>query len=99
MIQPEGFEIPGKKEIVCRLKKSLYGLKKDPKQWFEKFDGVLRSNGLEVNFSNTCLYSKKHALGCVTLCLYVDDMLICGPNLELITETKSMLSSNFEIKD
>ena len=27
MKQPEGFMVKGKKELVCRLKKSLYGLK------------------------------------------------------------------------
>ena len=27
MKQPEGFMVKGKKELVCRLKKSMYGLK------------------------------------------------------------------------
>ena len=31
MKQPEGFAVKGKKELVCKLKKSLYGLKQSPR--------------------------------------------------------------------
>jgi len=34
MAQPDGLQVPGKEEYVCRLKKSLYGLKQSPRQWY-----------------------------------------------------------------
>nr|KAJ0217050.1 hypothetical protein LSAT_V11C300105370 [Lactuca sativa] len=41
MKQPEGFVLPGNGHKVCKLKKSLYGLKQGPKQWHRKFDDVV----------------------------------------------------------
>ena len=34
MKQPEGFTVKGKKELICRLKKFLYGLKQSPRMWY-----------------------------------------------------------------
>ena len=38
MKQPKGFSVKGKKELVCKLKKSLSGLKQTPRMWYQKFD-------------------------------------------------------------
>ncbi|CAN1745337.1 Retrovirus-related Pol polyprotein from transposon TNT 1-94 [Linum perenne] len=84
---------------VCRLRKSLYGLKQAPKQWYEKFHQTISSFGFVANSSDTCVYSKLFESECVILCLYVDDMLIFSSNLEAISETKTFLSSHFEMKD
>ena len=58
MIQPEGCISPGTEHKVCKLFKSLYGLKQMPKQWHEKYDHVLVSNGYRINDSNKCVYYK-----------------------------------------
>ena len=56
MTQPEGCEVLGQENKVCRLRKSLYSLKQAPKQWYEKFDSFLVQNDFIVNFSNSCVY-------------------------------------------
>jgi len=45
MKQPEGFMVKGKKEMVCRLKKSMYGLKQSPRTCYQKFDTYIRRLG------------------------------------------------------
>ncbi|XP_072066897.1 uncharacterized protein [Arachis hypogaea] len=82
MKQPEGFIVAGQKNKVCKLVKSLYGLKQAPKQWHKKFDETIRANGCKINESDKCVYSKVKNGKCVMICLYVDDMLIFGTDLE-----------------
>ena len=58
MEQPEGFVLPGNEKKVCKLVKSLYGLKQALKQWHEKFDSVILFHGFNHNGVDRCLYSK-----------------------------------------
>ena len=99
MEQPEGFSAPGQEMKVCRLVKSLYGLKQATKQWHEKFDNVMLSHGFKINECDKCVYVKDDEHGYVIVCLYVDDMLIVGSDDKMITSTKNMLNSRFDMKD
>nr|GEX20730.1 retrotransposon protein, putative, Ty1-copia subclass [Tanacetum cinerariifolium] len=45
MKQPPGYEQGNK---VCLLKKSLYGLKESPRQWYKRFDEYMVNNGFSV---------------------------------------------------
>ena len=99
MTQPEGFVVPGQEDKVRKLRKSLYGLKQALKKWYEKFNITLVDTYFVGNSSDTCVYSKMIGSDCVIICLYVDDMLIFGPNVNVINETKNFLSSKFEMKD
>ncbi|XP_075088615.1 uncharacterized protein LOC142170623 [Nicotiana tabacum] len=99
MQQPEGFVLPGNEKKVCKLIKSLYGFKQAPKQWHERFDSVILSTGFVHNNADKCIYSKFTKEYGVIICLYVDDMLIFGTNLQGITETKKYLTSVFKMKD
>ena len=99
MQQPDGFVATGQENMVCRLKKSLYGLKQAPKQWHEKFDKTLTSAGFVVNEGDKYVYYKYGGGKGVILCLYVDDILIFGTDMDVINDVKSFLSQNFDMKD
>jgi len=58
MKQPERFVIPGQEHKVCKLLKSLYGLKQVPKQRHDKFRKVMISNSYLINGGDICIFSK-----------------------------------------
>ena len=99
MDQRDDFVANGQEGKVCKLLKSLYGLKQVPKQWHEKFDKTLTSADFVVNEADKCVYYRYGGGEGVILCLYVDDILIFGNNINVIEEVKDFLSSNFEMKD
>ena len=91
--------MPGKEDFVCRLKKSLYGLKQSPRQWYKRFDSFMLSNGFERSQYDSCVYIKFVDGSPIYLLLYVDDMLIAAKSKKEITTLKAQLSSEFEMKD
>jgi hypothetical protein len=99
MKQPEGFVVKGKKELVCKLKKSLYGLKQSPRMWYQKFDTYILGLGFVRSRADHCIYSKQVGNHFVYVVLYVDDMLLVGNNMDVMKEVKSQLSSKFDMKD
>ncbi|KAK8914337.1 hypothetical protein KSP39_PZI023872 [Platanthera zijinensis] len=99
MRQPEGFEAKGKEDQVCRLKKSLYGLKQSPRMWYQKFDTYMLELGLERSNSDHCVYFQRKGEHFTFLTLYVDDMLLVGNSVKMIQQLKKLLSAKFEMKD
>jgi len=99
MQQPKGFAIHGKKNQVCKLKKSLYGLKQALRQWYKKFDNFICSSGYTRCQVDHCCYVKHFDNSYIILLLYVDDMLIAGSSIEEIDKLKQQLSKQFEMKD
>jgi len=99
MDQPMRFSIAGKKHIVCKLKKSIYGLKQVSCQWHLKFNDSIVSFGFKENTVGRCIYLKVNRSKVIFLILYVDDILLATNDLGLLHETKKFLSSNFEMKD
>ena len=103
MHQPEGFIISGKENHVCLLKKSLYGLKQSPRQWYKRFVTFMignESNDYHRSEYDNCVYHKKLFDGSfIYLLLYVDDMLIAYKNMFEINMSKTQLQREFEMKD
>ncbi|KAK8950761.1 hypothetical protein KSP39_PZI003380 [Platanthera zijinensis] len=99
MAQPEGYVQKDQKDKVCKLDKSIYGLKQAPKMWHMKFDQVVKSLGFQSSLSDKCLYHRSLSNQTVIICLYVDDMLILGSNLAAVRDIKSTLAEAFDMKD
>lgn len=100
MAQPEGFLVPEKEDYACKLKKSLYGLKQSPRQWYKRFDSFMVELGYIRSPYDCCVYHNKFEDGSmIYLLLYVDDMLIASRNRADIQKLKGLLSAEFEMKD
>ena len=100
MAQPQGFEVKGKENLECRLQKSLYGLKQAPLKWYLKFDRFTHEHGYNRCHSNYCVYFKRlDDDNYIILCLYVDDMLVAGSNMDHIKGLKCQLARAFSMKD
>lgn len=97
MVQPEGFE--QKEGLVCHLNRSLYGLKQASRAWNERFHAFVGKQGFKRGLSDQCLYMKRSGSNAIYLLLYVDDILIIGPNLNEIVAVKRSLAGEFEMTD
>jgi hypothetical protein len=68
MTQPKGFSTPSQERLVCHLKKSLYGLKEAPRQWYKRFDSFMLAHGYSQSNYDRCIYLKSSLMD--LLCIY-----------------------------
>ena len=84
---------------VCRLKKSLYGLKKSPRVWFGRFSKSMRSFGYRQSNSYHTLFLKKHHGKITTIIVYVDGMVVIENDPKERKVPKIICQKEFEMKD
>ena len=99
MIQPEGFVDPQHPNKVCKLKKSIYGLKQASRTWNHRFDEEVKKFGFIKNGDEACVYKKASGSIITFLVLYVDDILLFGNDIPTMEGVKAWLGSCFSIKD
>jgi len=85
--------------VVCKLNKSLCGLKQASRQWYAKLTEVLFSRGYKHYENDYSLFYKKTAEYAVFVAVYVDDILVTGSNEAEICDLKLHLDTTFKIKD
>jgi hypothetical protein len=99
MFQPPGFLKPGFEHLVCKLHKSLYGLKQSPRAWYARLHAALLAWNLLQSHSDPNLYYAHIGNDTIALLVYVDDIFLTGSNPQLLTQLKSHLHQNFKTKD
>ncbi|BBH03528.1 RmlC-like cupins superfamily protein [Prunus dulcis] len=98
MLPPPGLRRQGA-NMVCRLQKSLYGLKQASRNWFSKFSTAIKRAGFQQSKADYSLFTKVRGASFTAVLLYVDDMIITGNDNTAIEELKRFLHNNFRIKD
>ncbi|CAA9993736.1 unnamed protein product [Nesidiocoris tenuis] len=97
MTQPIGYR--DNTNRVCRLKKSIYGLKQASRAWNLKLDACLKEIGLLQSKFDTCVYYKRSDGGLLIVAVWVDDFLIFSDNKKLKKQLKTHLTKTFKMTD
>ena len=84
---------------MCKLQKSIYGLKQASRSWNIKFDQSVKSFGFVQSPDEPCVYKKSNDNVVVFLVLNVDDILLIGNDVGKTSSVKVWLSSQFDMKD
>lgn len=95
---PPGFSASSPNK-VCKLRKSLYGLRQAPRCWFAELSSALKDFGFKQNYSDYSLFTLKKGSSIVYVLVYVDDLIIGGNDSDLISKFKAYLNRTFHMKD
>ena len=98
MTLPLGYGRKGESR-VCRLLKSLYGLKQASHNWYSKLSFVLLLTGYSQSDVDHSLFIRTQGSSFTVVLVYVDDLLIAGNDLTIITNLKTFLADQFKLKD
>ena len=95
MHQPDGYAIPGKEHYVCKLNKSLYGLKQSPRCWNQDY---MKEIGFKQSAADPCVFIRTEDTMTITA-VYVDDLILIAENPKEMQEVKQALAERFKMKD
>lgn len=105
MTLPQGFHSKGdysfanSRPLVCKSRKSLYGLKQVSRQWHAKLSTTITELGFVQSKSDYALFGHSKGLSFIALLVYVDDILITGNDAQCVVQLKQLLYTKFGIKD
>jgi len=99
--QPEGYEVfdQNGNKLVCKLNKSLYGLRQSGRNWNTLLNDLLISQNFVQSMSDSCIYSRINDSSSMIILVWVDDLLICSDNENDLISFKRVLSNRFRMKD
>jgi hypothetical protein len=99
MEQPEGYINSKHPEYVWKLNKSLYGLKQAGYEWNKDLDKHLHTSGFVQNKVDPCIYTRTHANKITYIGVYVDDIIIVCPTVQLYQQVIQILQQKYSVKD
>lgn len=84
---------------VCRLHKAIYGLRQAPRAWFAKLTTALKQFGFQQSYADYSLFGYSKGNVELRVLIYVDDLLICGNDMDFLVKFKEHLGRCFRMKD
>nr|GEX64372.1 copia protein [Tanacetum cinerariifolium] len=99
MVQPEGFVDSKYSRKVCKLQRSIYGLKQASRSWNKRFDEEIKKLGFAQNLNEPCVYKKASRSNVTFLILYVADIIIMGNHIPSLQSVKDYFRKCLAMKD
>lgn len=97
MHQPPEYVSTEHPNHVCRLLKSIYGLKQSPRQWYQRFHQCMIDSGYIRFQSDRNVYSRHTQAMFLLLAIYVDDILLLSNSEQALQQAKDELHFNFSM--
>ena len=100
MQQPPGYIQPWKEDLVCKLNKSLYGLKQSPRCWSMKFNQHMKALGFKESNADPCIFNRINKNKKIEIvAVYVDDLILISETQNEMDQMKQSLKDTFKMKD
>ena len=99
MEQPPGYIKKGEEHLVCKLKRSLYGLKQSSRCWNTVFKQYMESINFKQCTADPCIFVTGEEADLTIVAVYVDDLIVIAKTPETIKKIKESLAARFKIKD
>ncbi|MCO5609585.1 hypothetical protein L7F22_063815 [Adiantum nelumboides] len=99
MQQPPSYESREYPSKLCKLNKSIYGLKQSPRQWYQKFNAFMLAHGYTKFSCDANVYLRTGADSCLLVAIYVDDIILESGSLDAIHVAKLEFSTAFSMTD
>lgn len=84
---------------VCKLQKSLYGLKQSGRKWYKKLCAIFAKFGLKPTISDPCLFTRQECSKILIVGIHVDDALATANDPKIIQDFKIAFNRELKIKD
>ena len=97
--QPPSFEREESKGLVCKLHKSLYGLKQAQRAWFDKLKDLLTRLGFDFSKADHSLFMKFSKTPSLFILIYVNDIIVIGSYQQEVEQIIHLLNRSFSLKD
>ena len=100
MQQPPGYHAPGSPKLVCRLRKTLYGLKQSGRHWYQKLVEIMLTHlGFSRCDVDQAVFFRREGRAIIVVLVHVDDCTIAATSITLIADFKARISEHVEITD
>ena len=100
MQQPPGYHASNSSGLVCRLRKTLYGLKQSGRRWYQKLVEIMLTHlGFHCCDVDQAVFFRRNAQMVIVVLVHVDDCTVAATNIKLVTDFKVRIAKHVEITD